>query len=334
MIFNQRLKSPFPLGFDLEEPRRAAACRRLALVTGALVLMSTVAVPVLADVPVLGSRVDRWQLGDRDQPSLQLVQSQRNKRAREQAIIGQLEEEIRRLNGRIEELEFEQRQTNNRLDRFIDDLDQRFETLGTGTGTGILGDAGDDQTSGSDNSSQAVRVDGISPEQALQDLAAPSGDGTLGSIPESAVAGLPRPDPKDVAAPERGPVTPEQQYENAVQLLQAGNYQGAQAGLELFLDINEGHQLSSNAAYWLAETHYVRQNYAAAAAAFARNYRTYGKDATKAIDNLLKLGMALSNLGESEKACLSYDELTNAFPNTPAHIGQALKRERARAKCG
>ena len=130
-------------------------------------------------------------------------------------------------------------------------------------------------------------------------------DGQLGSVPESALANLPRPNPADVAAPTKSTLTPEQQYENAVQLLQAGDYQGAQGGLELFLDINADHQLASNAAYWLAETHYVRQNYSAAAAAFARNYRNYGKDSAKAIDNLLKLGMSLSNLGEQEKACLT-----------------------------
>ncbi|MGI9452073.1 MAG: tol-pal system protein YbgF, partial [Geminicoccaceae bacterium] len=108
---------------------------------------------------------------------------------------------------------------------------------------------------------------------------------------------------------------------------------GAQNGLEVFLEVHDSHQLASNAAYWLAETHYVRQNYAAAAANFARNYRTYGKDSPKAVDNLLKLGMSLSNVGEGDKACLSYEELTTTFPNVPANIQQALNRERARAKC-
>jgi TolA-binding protein len=77
----------------------------------------------------------------------------------------------------------------------------------------------------------------------------------------------------------------------------------------------------------------VRKNYAAAAAAFARNYRTYGKSATKAPDNLLKLGMSLEGLGEKEKACLSYTELAKEFPHAPANIREALTRARARAEC-
>ena len=119
----------------------------------------------------------------------------------------------------------------------------------------------------------------------------------------------------------------------SMQLLRAGDYPGAQSGLQLFLDLNPNNALAPNAAYWLAETHYVRKDYPAAAAAFARNYRLYGKDDTKAPDNLLKLGMSLQALQETDKACRTYAELAEEFPNAPAHIQQALARERAHAAC-
>jgi tol-pal system protein YbgF len=277
---------------------------------------------------------------------LHQVQSQQNPttRARELAYIGRLEEQIRQLTGRIEQLEYDQRNADRRIDQLIEDLDQRlrrFEQGGVSNpdlaqGPGL--ETGELPANQGGNPPLSPNERGLA-EQALSDLAAAApqpapADGQLGSVPESALASLPRPNPADVAAPKKSTLTPEQQYENAVQLLQAGDYQGAQGGLELFLDINAEHQLASNAAYWLAETHYVRQNYSAAAAAFARNYRNYGKDSAKAIDNLLKLGMSLSNLGEQEKACLTYEELNNAFPKRPAHIQQALSRERARAQCG
>ncbi len=317
-----------PKQHDQTPPRRLGSispsvrtCRgRLAFLTGAVLLSGTFSVSVLANAAVLDGHADQKAMIAGDRPDVQLVQTQQNERAREQAIIGRLEEELRRLNGRIEELEYQQDQTNRRLDELTDRLDQGAEA----SGNADLG------------AREPVIVDQTarSPEEALQELVQEPREGSLGSIPKSAVEGLPRPDPADIAAPDKGTFSAEQQYENAVQLLKAGDYQGAQNGLELFLDVHENHQLASNAAYWLAETHYVRQNYAAAAAAFARNYRNYGKDSPKAIDNLLKLGMSLSNLGESDKACLSYDELTNTFPNTPAHIQQAVNRERARAKCG
>ncbi|MEM9442697.1 MAG: tol-pal system protein YbgF [Pseudomonadota bacterium] len=300
----------------------------LALVGLALTPGSSIAAPVVLQKNPLGARAVM--------PSgLQQIQAQQDPaaRAREQAYIGRLEEQIRRLTGRIEQLEYDQRNTNGRIDQLIEDLDQRlraFEQSG-----------GNPSNVAEDGTASAPSNELGQAEQALNDLAtaaadqnAAPGDGSLGSVPESALANLPRPNPADVAAPEKSTLTPEQQYENAVQLLQAGDYQGAQGGLELFLDLNADHQLASNAAYWLAETHYVRQNFSAAAAAFARNYRSYGSDSAKAIDNLLKLGMSLSNLGEQEKACLTYDELNNAFPKRPAHIQQALSRERARAQCG
>jgi tol-pal system protein YbgF len=302
---------------------------------GLALMLGLATTPALAGVSALNGSSGPFSLDRPGHPAVRLVQAQSpSQRAREQALIGQLEEEIRRLTGRIEQLEFEQRRTNGRVDQLIEDLDQRLGALEGGGGAAAAA-PGDQPVAGTSGGEAADRQRaGVTPEEALRELLnEPPGDGSLGSVPESAVTGLPRPNPADVAAPERNTLTPEQQYENAVQLLQAGDYQGAQGGLEVFLDLHENHQLASNAAYWLAETHYVRQNYSASAAAFARNYRTYGKDSSKAIDNLLKLGMSLANLGENDKACLSYEELDRTFPSTPAHIQQALSRERARAQC-
>ena len=287
--------------------------------------------PAMAELASVGGGLERLRARLADNPAVHSVQARQDPslRAREQAILGQLEQDIRRLTGRIEQLEYEQRTINRRVDQLIEDLDQRLRVLeGDGAGPDATVAGGQAGQRGESGGEQA-----LSPEEALQELLAPPGDGTLGKVPESAVASLPRPGPDATAEPEKRTFTAEQQYEGAVQLLQAGDYQGAQNGLELFLDMYPDHQLAANAAYWLAETHYVRQNYAAAAAAFARNYRTYGKEAPKAVDNLLKLGMSLASLGENEKACLSYDELDKAFPKTPAHIRQALSRERARAQC-
>ncbi|MEM7041994.1 MAG: hypothetical protein AAF543_04195 [Pseudomonadota bacterium] len=293
---------------------------------GAAGLVLAAAIALTSTSAFAGVAVFGFEAGDISKPAkpgVLEIQAQDDPaaRARTQAYIARLEEEIRRLTGRIEQLEFQQRNVDRRVDQLIEDLDQRLRTIEEGGANLAAGPGGERERA----------------EQALNDLASSTDDqaedGQLGRVPESAIAGLPRPDPSDVAAPETSTLTPEQQYENAVQLLQAGDYQGAQGGLEVFLDLNSGHQLASNAAYWLAETHYVRQNYSAAAAAFARNYRTFGQEGSKAIDNLLKLGMSLSNLGEQDKACLTYDELDQAFPNRPAHIQQALSRERARANC-
>ena len=237
--------------------------------------------------------------------------------------LGELEEELRRLTGRIEQLEFGQRTLEDRFDQLIGDLDARLLAL-EGRPAG--------QAGALPPSEAQTALPAVAPT--LPGPAPPAEPQTLGQVPRSAVLALPRPDPSAIPPPpSTAELPPQQQYEAAMRLLRAGDYAGAEGGLQLFLDVNPDHALAANAAYWLAETYYVRKNYAAAAAAFARNYQTYGKDAAKSSDNLLKLGMSLEGLGEKDKACLSYAELAKEFPNAPAHIQQALVRERARAEC-
>ncbi len=243
--------------------------------------------------------------------------------ARFEVRLGQLEEELRRLTGRVERLEFDQRQVEQRIDRLVEDLDQRLRAL-EGTAPAPPTTARPAPT--------PAPVAAATPGPATPPAA--QGEQTLGRIPESALQGLPRPEPSAVTPPPKTTaLPPKQQYDAAMQLLRAGDYAGAEAGLQLFLELNPDHPLASNAAYWLAETYYVRKNYPAAAAAFARNYRTYGKKAPKAADNLLKLGMSLRGLGEKDKACLTYAQLAKEFPDAPAHIKQALARERSRTGC-
>jgi tol-pal system protein YbgF len=296
--------------------------RRLAACVAALLLWSA---PAPAEVGAVARDIDRLRVklaGVRQILPAQVENPQQ--RARLEVRLLQLEEELRRLTGRVEQLEFGQREVEGRIDRLIADLDARLRAL-------EQGEAPPEGAQSQAAPAPEARPAGLT-AQALPE--APTGEQMLGQVPQSAILGLPRPDPSTIEAPPRTTsLSPQAQYDSAMELLRAGDYAGAENGLQLFLELNPDHSLASNAAYWLAETYYVRKNYAAAAAAFARNYRTYGDDATKAPDNLLKLGMSLQGLGEIDKACLSYTELAKEFPNAPAHIEQAVVRERSRAGC-
>ena len=261
---------------------------------------------------------------------IQPIQATPAERAQFEVRLGQLEEELRRLTGRIEQLEFGQRSVETRIDQLVQDLDVRLSALEQGTVAPQDGAGTQQAAPRADSGAQGGSEAG---PQAEATEPAREGEGTLGVVPESALLDLPRPDPSAATPPPSTGLPAQRQYDSAMELLRAGDYPSAERGLELFLDLNPDHPLASNAAYWMAETFYVRKNYAAAASGFARNYRTYGKDAPKAPDNLLKLGMSLYGLGEADKACLSYDELAKEFPNAPTHIEQALDRERARASC-
>jgi tol-pal system protein YbgF len=261
---------------------------------------------------------------------VQLVQADDSGRlARFEVRLARIEEELRQLTGRIEQLEFGRRALEQRIDQLVQDLDQRLLALEGNGGPAAQA------TGPATRPALAPSAEPSGPQVAQRGTEpAPAGDRTLGVVPQSALLDLPRPEPGSIAPPPKtSNLPPQQQYDAAMQLLRAGDYAGAEGGLQLFLNLNPDDALAPNAAYWLAETHYVRKNYAAAAAAFARNYRLYGKDDAKAPDNLLKLGMSLQALQETDKACRTYAELATEFPNAPAHIQQALARERERAAC-
>ena len=60
---------------------------------------------------------------------IQLVQATPTDRAQFEVRLLQLEEELRRLTGRIEQLEFGQRNLESRIDQLIQDLDVRLSAL-------------------------------------------------------------------------------------------------------------------------------------------------------------------------------------------------------------
>jgi tol-pal system protein YbgF len=299
----------------------------------AFVALLAIAAPARADLAALGRDLDGLRTELAELQGIQLAQATPSERAQFEVRLGQLEEELRRLTGRIEQLEFGQRTVESRIDQLVQDLDLRLSALEQGTtapsGQGEPGQPPNEAARGMDGGAAADQQ----PDAGSQ-AERSAGESTLGVVPESALLDLPRPDPAAATPPATSGLPAQRQYDSAMELLRAGDYPSAERGLELFVDLNPDHPLASNAAYWMAETLYVRKNYAAAASGFARNYRTYGKDAPKAPDNLLKLGMSLFGLGDADKACVSYDELAKEFPNAPTHIEQALDRERARAGCG
>ncbi|MDX6750994.1 tol-pal system protein YbgF [Geminicoccaceae bacterium 1502E] len=226
------------------------------------------------------------------------------------ARVMQLEEELRRMRGRIEELEYEQRRLQGRYDQLLGDVDRRLSAV--------------------DGSRAAPAATPAQPgtQPPARATAAAPGSNSLGTLPGNAAT---PPQQQARVTPVEGA---QARYDQALTLLQTGNWQGAEQIFQSFLADYPEDRLAPNASYWLGETYYFSKDYQKAAATFARNYQAYGGEATKAPDNLLKLGMSLNALGDKEKACQTYSELDKRHPGAPAAIKQALVRERAAAGCG
>jgi tol-pal system protein YbgF len=125
---------------------------------------------------------------------------------------------------------------------------------------------------------------------------------------------------------------PKQLYETAYGYLLQRDYGAAETAFDEFLKKFPNDSLSGNAQYWLGETHFVRGQYKAAAAAFLKGYQTYSQG-NKAPDSLLKLAMSLDRLGQKDAACSSFAELTSKFPSAPQNVKARAQSERQRVGC-
>jgi tol-pal system protein YbgF len=258
--------------------------------------------------------------------------------------LGQVADELRRVTGRLEEVEFQQRTAADRIDRLVADVDRRLTALEErGVAAPDLPSLEADPPVAEARPAPRVPQAPATGERQLppEGQLAPA-ERQLGTIRPEALLGLPLPDPDaDAAAAPTSPAPPaevaalgpQEQYDRGLGLLRAGDYGEAERAFSGLIDGHPDSELAASAAYWIAEAHFVREDYTSAAAQFARNFSSYGPEAPRAADNLLKLGMSLNALGDRERACQTYDELQRRYPDAATPIQQALARERGRAGC-
>ena len=267
-----------------------------------------------------------------------------------------LESELRRMTGRLEDLDFGIRQLGQRMDRFESETKARLLRLEQGqrpleaevpsaTFTPLDG-SGPTVVGSSDPASGQTA--GGQPGQAQPGPLEPR---TLGTISDQDLAGIRQGGQAGTAgvSPSQAPAAPapgQQQalvslpsddpqaaYNSAFDLLRQMDYPAAEAAFGQYIELFPESDLAGNAKYWLGETHYVRGDYETAAVVFAEGYQTY-PNSGKAPDNLLKLGMSLSNLGATQDACATFTELQRRYPNAAPTVLQRAQREAQRLGCG
>lgn len=296
-----------------------------------LALLALAALPAHATDPAaLRGQIGRLQdeLGQ-----IHLAQSQDPtlRTAALEVRLSRLEELLRQLTGRIEEAEYAQRQTSARIDKLVADLDARLPGLPSGSAAAPPPPA--PQQEALAEPAPAPRP--VQPSIIAPDEAARQGY-VLGTIPQDTLQG--RPPAPDAPQPQLqarlAPQGADATYRTALDQLQAGSWAAAEQTFDQFVTSYPDDPRASTASYWVGETYLFRKDYPTAASVFARNYRTYGQDAPRAPDNLLKLGIALAAMGERDKACQTFAELAKRHPNASAPIRQALNREKTAAGCG
>lgn len=214
--------------------------------------------------------------------------------------LTQLETQVRDLTGAIERSQYQSMQNQNRLERLAQDIEVRFQEL---------------------QRAEAAQQQAAAATPAATPAAAPAASEAADASAEAA------------AAPAKGDNTAAQAlYDEGFSKLRQADYAGAEKAFRKFLDNHADNALAGNASYWLGETYYVRGKFKEAAVTFADGYQKYPKN-SKAADNLLKLAMALGNLGSKEDACLTLGELKTKYPNAAPTIRTRADQERKKLAC-
>lgn len=235
--------------------------------------------------------------------------------------LSALEDSMRDLNGRLEQLEYSVRRLDQTIQRMQQDTDARLSKLEAGAAQASAPSAPaavqpQPQVAGGEQT--------VNPDGTLGDLKVQNGRVVGGAV-------SPKAPPLPETPPDYG-LTPQEQYDDAFGLLRQADYDGAEKAFKSFIDKNPKDKLIDNAKYWYGETLYVRAKFDEAAVAFADAWQQ-NPQGPKAPDSLLKLAMSLAAIDKTKDACTSLGELSAKYPNASPTIRQRASEERTKLKC-
>ncbi|MGA0533396.1 tol-pal system protein YbgF [Hansschlegelia sp. KR7-227] len=337
--------------------RKPALVRRLAL--GAAMLCGGAA-PALAQSAAdpapswMERRVDGLErglafFGGREEraPQTYVQPAQSSSLADIAVRLDRLENQMRQLNGRIEEMQFQVKRNDDALKRFQGDVDFRIQDLESGKAGGASksrrGDAGESSsTSGASRSSDSSLG---APPSTLGASRSGDGDSIGGLIDEpgddpnapmsirppgvgrdSGDAGrMASRDAGSYGGVTAGTGSARDQFDLGVGFVQRRDYGQAEATFRDFISQNPKDAKVPEARYWLGESFYQRKKYTDAADAFLTTYRD-SPQSPKAPESMLKLGMSLNGMGEKEQACATIAEAGRKYSRIKAQSDRELKR--------
>lgn len=257
-----------------------------------------------------------------------------------------LEEQVRQLNGKIEELTFQLLELQEQMRRMQEDNEFRFQQLEGGAPTQIppmdsgkaempppqtdIAAAAQAAAPNAQSAGQApVRGTGprtlgtlkIDEQGKIVDGTVDFSENRIGSaIDGEAVASLP------------ANTDPEQLYREGYQHVLNGDYQMAEGIFRSFVESFPNDTLTPDARFWLAES--VRgQGRLEEAAEIFIGVRTAYPDSQKAPETLLKIGQIMYDLGDRDVACVTFQDAENSYPTMSESIRARIREERAKAQC-
>ena len=276
--------------------------------------------------------------------------------------VQQLEEQLRQLNGRVEEMSFQLLQMQEQLRKAQEDNEFRFQELEGGKKKSSLDKPADQDTANNTSGDQTPEVQpGDETAELDQPMDDSGGQVDMGTPPidlgklkvdeNGNVLGADEADPNAVAKQELPPpetstvdqndqtasldpkTSDGDQYQSAYEQVLAGEYAAAETGFAAFIASNPDSKKIADANFWLGEAQYSQGKFNEAAKTFLNAYKTYGKS-EKAPEMLLKLAMSLAALDSRDTACATLREVAKAYPKASRAIITKVATEQKRLSCG
>ncbi len=241
-----------------------------------------------------------------------------------QGKISEYDEVIRKLNGRMDELEHMLKENNEKIEKYNRDMEIRLKILEGRPIPSNLSAPAPNLPATYDapvakNAASSVAGDKISGN----DLA------PLDKAPVSAT-------PVAVIANTNGNIinanNPQTMYDNALKAYNSGLYDEAELGFEDILKQFPQHGLASNAQYWLGEIYLKQNDYNKAKIAFKEGYDKY-KNGNKGADSLYRLAVTFELLNDNQRACLILTSFDDEYPSGHVEVRAKVISERQKLKC-
>jgi tol-pal system protein YbgF len=251
--------------------------------------------PVQIKLNDLDARVARIERVVSNQSLVQLAQN-----------LDSVQQETRRLRGRIDELENSNEQMKKQL---AASASVRIIGGGANANNGAYGSAG---------GAAAGAPTAGGPAGAAGDATNAAGSvGAATGAGAAAAAAGPGPGATDVPAGAGASSVEQSVYSQAFSALKAGSYSIAITGFKDFLTTYPQSPLAENAQYWLGEAYYVTRSYDDAGTAFRTVLQKYPQS-RKAPDAMLKLGFTQYEQKRFADSRKTLEDVTQKFPDSDA----------------
>jgi tol-pal system protein YbgF len=283
--------------------------------------------------------------------------------------VSQLEQQVRDLTGKIEELNFQILQMQEQMRKVQEDNEFRFQELEKSKRS----DAGGRQDRAVASSSREMKKSEASGDASSVGSVSPSSDAASAGADSTAIGSQGAPEQRGVAPRTLGTIrfdangnvigetmdeaatvgsgpapsvpaggnmiaslpdtdNPNELYKFAYQNILSGDYRAAETAFREHIKRYPADPMTADARFWLGESLYGQERFPEAATVFIDTQRDYPQS-KRGAENLLKLGMTLAKMKDHEVACATFAEVPVRYPGASPAVLNRVTEERAKNGC-